>query len=752
MMIDLATIHFLELIQNLQDPNSKDCLHGFLNQTLTPMGARKLKSTILQPSTDQDVIEKRYAALTELTAKEDVFFAVRQALKSFVDTDRVLTAISIIPTRPTIQYSQQSINNVIMLKQYVRSVHPIYEALSNVQSDLLRAIAGKCAPDQTFDIEQLIAETINEDITYQKQPLDLRNQRTYAIKSGVNGLLDVARQTYKESNADAYQLITDLGTEHDMALDLKYESARQYYIRIAISELQDRNLPPVFINVFRKKNIIECQTLDLLKWNQKIIASHLEVIQMSDGSIQSLIESIRENIAPLFKISEAIALLDMMASFAQIVTTQNYVCPEITPTLAIKSGRHPIREKIHGDKYVPNDVYATRQSRFQIITGCNMSGKSSYIRSIALMSVMAQLGSFVPAAYASFPIRHQLFARVSTDDSIEANVSTFAAEMRETAYILRNIDSHSLVIIDELGRGTSTRDGLCIAVAVAEALVDSGACVWFVTHFRDLPRILAERSGVVSLHLQVDMIHPDPDLVADHAATTNTMTTMRMRYAIAPGPLSSQSAQSHYGLALAQIIGLPKNVIDTATDVCTVLDNIATHRQRGHAAKRIALNRRRRLVLELREQLVQARHGNLRGEDLRMWLKDLQERFVREMAMAEVDVEHENTTVDSSSISELANRAQDQDQSDHIGIISETYRERMEKARKAIELTSHPTSITDIKIDRRTPTDMPNNSSLDGSSPGWCIRNASPVTLAKAAAASSSKLYEMSGAQQEQTP
>ena len=622
MMIDLATIHSLELIQNLQNPKSKDCLYGLLNHTLTPMGARKLKSTILEPSTDKNVLEKRHAALAELTVKEDVFFSVRQALKSFVDTDRVLTAISVIPTKPTIQYSQQSINNVIMLKQYVRSVYPIYEALANVQSELLKAIAEQCAPGKIEDIQELINQTINEDITYQSQSLDLRNQRTYAVRSGVNGLLDVARQTYKESNADAYQLVVDLGTEHDLALDLKYDSARQYYIRISTSELADRDLPPIFINVFRKKNIVECQTLDLLKWNQKITDSHHEVIQMSDQSIQRLIDAIREDMFPLFKISEAIALLDMVASFAQVVTTQNYVRPEITSTLAIKSGRHPIREKIHSEKYIPNDAYATQQSRFQIITGCNMSGKSCYIRSIALMTVMAQLGSFVPATYASFPICHQLFTRASMDDSIEANVSTFAAEMRETAFILRNIDKRSMVIIDELGRGTSTRDGLCIAVAVAEALVDSGALVWFATHFRDLPRILAERSGVVSMHLQVEM----PSTDKEHSR-------MKMLYRIAGGA----AQESHYGLALAKVVGLPADVIDVAETVSHTLA-ANTERRRKRGSKQIALTRRRRLILGLREQLVLARDGNMRGKVLAQWLKELQDQFVLRMAEIEREV------------------------------------------------------------------------------------------------------------------
>ena len=403
---------------------------------------------------------------------------------------------------------------------------------------------------------------------------------------------------------------------HGIALELKYDTARQYYIRIAASELEDRSLPDVFINYFKKKNIIECQTLDLLKWNQKIMDSHHEVLQLSDRSVQTLIENLRAEIAPLFKISNAIALLDVTASFAQLVTTQDYCRPELTRTLALKSGRHPIQEKIYTEKYVPNDAYATRQSRFQIITGCNMSGKSTYIRSIALMAIMAQTGCFVPASYASFPIFHQLFARVTIDDSIEANVSTFTAEMRESAFILRNIDDRSMVIVDELGRGTSTRDGLSIAIAIAEALVESGAFVWFATHFRDLPKILAERSGVVNFHLSVDMSRAD---------------RMKMLYKVAQGVVQEE----HYGLALARAVNLPPDVLEVAERVSKKLTSNIEKRKKN--SRTIALARRRKLILSLREQLVQAYEGNMNGTVLATWLKKLQDEFVNRMAAIDAD-------------------------------------------------------------------------------------------------------------------
>ena len=472
-----------------------------------------------------------------------------------------------------------------------------------------------CAPQKIADVENLIDNTINEDTTYQSQPLQLRNQRTYAVKAGINGLLDVARRTYQESNNDVIKYVSDLGTSHEITIDLKYETARGYYLRIPTYELEERPLPDVFINAIRKRKLVECQTLDLVKWNLKIRDSHHEVLQMSDQSVQQLIDSIREDISPFFVISNAIAYLDMLTTFSQLVTTRDYVKPDLTTALGIQDGRHPIIEKIHHEKYIPNSAFATQQRRFQIITGCNMSGKSTFIRSLALISIMAQIGCFVPATQASFPIFHQLFARVSIDDSAQTKASTFSLEMRETAFILRNVDAKSMVIIDELGRGTATRDGLCIAIAVAEALVDSQAFVWFVTHFRELPRILKERAGVVNLHLQVDL-EPEKD-------------RMTMLYRVADGCCKDEN----YGIALAKVVNLPKDVIETAEEVSKALRENAEAKKRS--SKTIAIARRRKLILTLREQLVMAKEGKMEGRVLALWLKRLQDEFVRRMCAIE---------------------------------------------------------------------------------------------------------------------
>ncbi|KAF2441187.1 hypothetical protein P171DRAFT_419370 [Karstenula rhodostoma CBS 690.94] len=610
MMIDVSTIYSLELVQNLHNPKSKDCLFGLLNETQTPMGARLLRSNVLQPLTDTDTLNKRYDAVDELQTKEDMFYGTRSALKNILDADKILTALIIVPTKPTIQTTEQSINQIIMLKHFTTSVSPIYEALTGARSWMLNNIRELCAPENIVPVHDLINNYINEDTTYAKQPLELRNQRNYAIKSGVNGLLDVARTTYKEAMEDAYQHATELSEEYDIKLDLKYETGRNFYIRIHIAELEDKALPPVFTNVFKKKNMIECQTVELMKRNQKINISHQEVVLMSDEAVQTLIEEVRGHMSVLFKICEAIAMLDMLSAFAHLVTVNDYVRPRISDTLGIKAARHPIREKIMQTKFVPNDVYATQQCRFQIITGCNMSGKSTFIRSVALLSIMAQVGSFVPASSASFPILHNLFARVGMDDSIESNVSTFAAEMREIAFILRNLERRSMAIVDELGRGTSTRDGLAIAIAIAEALVDSRALVWFATHFKDLATILSERNGVICLHLAVEISDDD---------------TMTMLYRAVEGSVK----ESHYGLALARLVPLPPQVISDATYFAHKLERRLQRKKK--TSNNVIAERRRKLILDLKEHLVQAYNGTLEGEVLASWLKELQKEFVNRM-------------------------------------------------------------------------------------------------------------------------
>ncbi|KAJ6193254.1 DNA mismatch repair protein MutS [Bipolaris maydis] len=638
MMIDVSTIHSLELVQNLRDPKSKNCLFGLINETLTPMGARLLRSNILQPLTDPEMLITRYAAVNDMTKKEELFFAVREALKSFLDADRILTALIVKPKKLTLHTTEQAINQIIMLKQFVNSVNPIYEALTGTASAMLNNIRELCAPENVAVVQDLIDLVINEDTTYARQPLELRNQRTYAVKSGVNGLLDVARTTYKEATEDAFQHSTELSEEYGIKLDLKYETARQFYIKVALSELEGKALPPVFTNIIRRHNHIEC-----------------------DEAVEDLTEQVRSHMSILFKVCEAVAMLDMIGAFAHLVTVNNYTQPQLTDTLAIEAGRHPIKEKIMQTKFVPNDAYATQQTRFHIITGCNMSGKSTYIRSLALMTIMAQIGCYVPANYASFPILHQLFARIGTDDIIESNVSTFAAEMREIAFILRNVDQRSLIIVDELGRGTSTRDGLAIALAIAEALLSSRALVWFATHFKDLANIMGERAGVLNLHLAVD-------IQDEHSMT--------MLYKATQGV----AKEVHYGLALARVVPLPPGIVEHATNVARKIERHTIRNKK--VSETVLKEKRRKLILNLKEHLVQAYNGVLEGEVLSAWLSEIQKEFVNRMTALEAE---------AANVHDESNEDMDENMSNG-DVYDEERRSTHARQPSVISIDSHVTS------------------------------------------------------------
>ncbi|KAI1299112.1 DNA mismatch repair protein Msh4 [Xylaria venustula] len=628
MMIDLSTIHSLELIQNLHDPRSRDCLFGLLNQCLTPMGSRMLRSNIIQPSSQVErTLIPRYDALEELTMKEDMFYEIRKALDGFTDVEKLLSSLVIVPQQSSISATEFAIDLVLRVKAFVIAVPQLCEALAAARTDLLRRIYGLCQKKVTQVVMDIITQTINDDVTAMKAPIDMRNQRIYAVKSGVHGLLDVARQTYKEATEDVYRHVDELSKEYDLTIDVKFDNRRKFWLRLEQNEFEDRQVPDIFINQIVRSRWIECQTLILVQLNNRITDSHNEAVMLSEKIIQQLLDNIREHVPELFRICEGIALLDMVASFAHSATTREYIRPEMSDTLALKSARNPICERVNPERFIPNDAYANEQHRFQIVSGCNMSGKSTYIRMVALMQVMAQIGSFVPAQYAAFPIFHQLFVRLSTDDNIEANMSTFSLEMREMAFILRNINNKSLAIIDELGRGTSTRDGLAIALAISEALIQSGSMVWFVTHFLELTSILGSRPGVLNLHLETDISRSSED-----------QPRMTMLYKIKSGSVQEKS----YGINLAKVMGFPESFIEVAQEVSQTLANSMEQQKDKSESRRLI--RQRKLILNLFSMLKQLMESEMDDAAVGSYLRHLQDEFVLQMDSSCARGEPEDTS------------------------------------------------------------------------------------------------------------
>ncbi|KAK9248393.1 DNA mismatch repair protein MutS [Lipomyces tetrasporus] len=672
MLIDYSTIRNLELIQNIANPKVPHSLLGILNNTHTPMGLRLLRSNILQPLTDTATLEARLDALEELTQNEELFFSCQSSLKPFQDLDRLLTSLISIPTKPSIKFSEQRINDIILLKQSISCIPTTAAAVHSCRSDLLVAIRELCAHESIRLVRNLIDECINEDCQWAKTPVELRNQRCFAVKQGRNGLLDVARRSYKEVTEDVMALIARMKEEYLLDdLESRFEIARGYYLRLSIGARENAGerplLPEIFVNqVVVKRQYLECTTMELIKLNAKLRDALTEIMLMSDETVESLIENVRMQIPALYKACEGIAMLDMLVSFAHLTTASEKLYtrprfdqsgPDGTGLLAVKDARHPIKEIVmmkKGSRFVENDVYASKEtSRFQIITGTNMSGKSTYLKQVALLCIMAQIGSFVPAEHATFPIFRALHSRVSTDEGADAAISgppisastagagtganassTFSTDMREAAFILQNVTNHSLIIIDEMGRGSSVRDGLAITIAISEVLVDSNATIFFSTHFLEVAEILGGRVGVANLHMRVDM----------QDASAGGVGKLKMLYKIADG---RNSSSPHYGLKLAGVLPFPRTMLRRATEIADSL--AATGAATRRAGEQASLARKRKAVQEVFVSLrslyefCESKFGDEDGEDekalahndkmLATWLARLQEEFVNKMSL-----------------------------------------------------------------------------------------------------------------------
>ncbi|QPH16040.1 hypothetical protein C2857_000582 [Epichloe festucae Fl1] len=599
----------LEIVQNIRNPKSKDCLFGILNQTLTPMGSRMLRSNILQPPTKYNTfIGPRYDAVEELTGEEEIFHSLWETLQTSKGFSQRHEAARSSPQ------VEEHINRILVTKSFLESIPQLHQALSGCNSPLLLKIRDICDPSVSDPILLSIQTIIEADVTVMSTPLDMRNARIFAVRAGISGLLDVARQTYKELTEEIHLHVQEVEREIGLQTTLKFDNGRKYWLRLKSMDRDAGEIPAVFINVVRKQTGIECQTMQLIKLNGRLSDISNEIIARSDAIIQDLIIMLRASAPQLFRLCESVALLDMVASFAHLTIMRDYTRPEFRGAFAMKAARHPVLDKILYEDFVPNDYYATEQNGFQIVTGCNMGGKSTYIKAAALLQIMAQVGCFVPAAYASFSLIHNIFARVSLSDNLEANLSTFSVEMREMAFILRNVDDKSLVIIDELGRGTSTRDGLAIAIAMSEALIQSKAFVWFATHFVDLVHVLEKRPGVVCLHLASKKTMSDdgvPRLAMLYKATQGTVDTTE-----------------HYGIELARSLGFPEDFTRRAEEVASEIRRRRQQNQQNPEARNVLA--RRKLVLNLYETLQQAaEHGDY--EILPGYLKRLQEEFIMRM-------------------------------------------------------------------------------------------------------------------------
>ncbi|KEP55037.1 putative DNA mismatch repair protein MutS [Rhizoctonia solani 123E] len=611
MMIDSETTRNLELLHSNVSKRSKNSF--LLNHTFTPMAHRLLRVNILAPITDQMAIERRLEVVQELVNDEEKYTAIRDALKLLrnIDFDKLIAQLSTSDTHPVggasgnARGASARVEQIMRLRNVVRSLPEVVRALQGCRSNLLRMIADMIDDERVKSIDEMVSQGLNDDALSAGgggsfgASFGAVTKKVYAVRANHNRLLDVARETYRENVTDIIELQSELSKEHDLPISMQWQdNGFIFVLKKADVPPGTKSLPAPFINASMQKNgKWTFSHLELKKRNTRLRDSLDEALLLSDQIVKALVERILEDIGVLYKASEAIGLLDMLWSFAHTSILHNYTRPEFTGTLAIKAGRHPVLETVQvAGNFVPNDTYACDGSSFQVIEGPNMSGKSTYLRQIGTLVVMAMCGCFVPAEYASFRIHDALLTRLSNDDDPERSLSTFAKEMTTSSMILSVATDSSLILIDELGRGTSPIEGVGLAHAIAEEIIRI--------------KVYAFLSGPLSpTHLYAVQI-------PNGRQTSTDSSVVRLVD-------GASDAIDHYGLELARLADLPVEVLTEARRVSTKLK--AQDDAQRAASESDAIAARRKIILRVGVQLEQAlEHSRLEDEDLLNYLKGIQ--------------------------------------------------------------------------------------------------------------------------------
>ncbi|KAH7337743.1 muts domain V-domain-containing protein [Rhizoctonia solani] len=631
MMIDCETGRNLELLQSNVSKKSKNSLFDLLNHTFTPMAHRLLRVNILAPISDRMAIERRLEVVQELVNDEEKYTAIRDALKLLkkIDFDKLIAQLSTSDTHPVggpsgnARGASVRVEQIITLRNVVRSLPGVVRALHGCRSYLLRMMGDMLDDERVKSIDEMVSQGLNDDALSAGgggsfgASFGAITKKVYAVRVNYNRLLDVARETYRENVTDIIDLQGELSKEHDLPISMQWQdNGFVFVLKKGDVPQGTKSLPRPLINASMKKNGKWLFShLELKKRNTRLKDSLDEALLLSDQIVKALVERILEDIGVLYKASEAIGLLDMLWSFAHTSILHNYTRPEFTGTLAIKAGRHPVLETVQvAGNFVPNDTYACDGSSFQIIEGPNMSGKSTYLRQIGTLAIMAMCGCFVPAEYASFRIHDALLTRLSNDDDPERSLSTFAKEMTTSSMILSVATESSLILIDELGRGTSPIEGIGLAHAIAEEIIKIKAFTFFTTHFHQLTYTLSKYPTVVNLHLAVEK----------NTRTDQSTFRLRFRHLLVDG---ASDAIDHYGLELARLADLPPDVLTEARKISAKLK--AQEDAQRAASESNAIAARRKIILRVGVQLEQAlEHSTLEDEDLLKYLEGIQSETI----------------------------------------------------------------------------------------------------------------------------
>ena len=539
MSLDLNTRRNLELTEKMRDKSKKGTLLWVLDKTSTSMGGRMLRRWINDPLIDVNEINKRLDSVKELKDSQMLKGEIIDSLKRVYDIERLIGKIS---------YGNANGRDLISLKNSLGQLPDLKLVLSKCNSKLLKELYEEL--DELKDVYKLIDESIVEE-----PPISVKEGGL--IKLGYNDEID----EYKTATTDGKKWIIELEAKEKEATGIKnlkvgYNKVFGYYFEVTKSYLAQ--VPDRYI---RKQTLTGAEryiTEELKDLEEKTIGAQEKLIDLEYKVFQEVRANISSQIQRIQKTANVVATLDVIASFATVALDLNYCLPIVDNSgeINIKEGRHPVIEKmLPSGSFVANDTYLNKESdRLSIITGPNMAGKSTYMRQVALITLMAQIGSFVPASYAKIGVVDKIFTRVGASDDLSMGQSTFMVEMMEVANILKDATSNSFVILDEIGRGTSTYDGLSIAWAVAEYIANKekcGAKTLFATHYHELTELENKLEGVKNYSIAVK--EKGEDIIF-------------LRKIIKGGTDES------YGIHVAKLAGVPQEVVKSANEILKGLE------------------------------------------------------------------------------------------------------------------------------------------------------------------------------------
>lgn len=558
--LDRFTIRNLELIYSPNE-NAKTLI-DVLDRTISPMGARMLKRWVTLPLKELKPIQDRLAVVSELVNHADLKENLTHHINEIGDLERLISKVATARISP---------REVVQLRYALEAIKPIKELCLVSKNESLKLIGDRLNP--CLVIAEKIAQQIQEN-----PPVLIQKGRV--IADGVNAELDDLRKVLN-SGKDALLEIQEREIENTgiSSLKISFNNVFGYYIEVRNTH-KDK-IPEGWI---RKQTLTQAEryiTQELKIYEDKILGADEKILQLETQLFNDLVLSLADYIAPIQLNAVLIAQLDCLLSFASSALENNYTKPELNNSkiIDIKDGRHPVIEKQLpiGEEYVANDIYLDDKSQqIVMITGPNMSGKSALLRQTALITLMAQIGSFVPAKHAAIGLVDKIFTRVGASDNISQGESTFMVEMNETASILNNLSDRSLILLDEIGRGTSTYDGISIAWSIAEYIHENPSAkakTLFATHYHELNEMTNSFKRIKNYNVSVKEIN-------------NKIIFLRK--------LVEGGSNHSFGIHVAKMAGMPKKMLDRANEVLAKLEashaGQTTEKSNGTTNKKIPVN------------------------------------------------------------------------------------------------------------------------------------------------------------------